>query len=218
MKQTEQLDAIKRYTMQKLADDGTGHGYDHIRRVVKMTKKLIETEAADEFIAVAAAYLHDTIDEKLVISVREAQEELEDFLRRIDLTNDQIQAIMNIISNMSFSSTLGVTRPVLSREGQIVQDADWLDAIGGIGITRAIYYGGSHGERIYDPHVQPRENLTHAEYRDESNETVINHFYEKLFKIKDMLNTKTARQIAEHRQQVMRDFVDEFIREWNSEA
>ncbi|MGN1335393.1 MAG: phosphohydrolase, partial [Limosilactobacillus mucosae] len=82
MEQAAQLEAIKRYTIQKLGSDSTGHGLDHIMRVVRMTKKLIETEAANEFIAVAAAYLHDTIDEKLVISVKEAEEELEDFLRR----------------------------------------------------------------------------------------------------------------------------------------
>lgn len=121
MEQAAQLEAIKRYTIQKLGSDSTGHGLDHIMRVVRMTKKLIETEAANEFIAVAAAYLHDTIDEKLVISVKEAEEELEDFLRRIDLTNEQIQAIMDIISNMSFADTLGDARPTLSREGQIVQ-------------------------------------------------------------------------------------------------
>jgi uncharacterized protein len=117
MEQAAQLEAIKRYTIQKLGSDSTGHGLDHIMRVVRMTKKLIETEAANEFIAVAAAYLHDTIDEKLVISVKEAEEELEDFLRRIDLTNEQIQAIMDIISNMSFADTLGDARPTLIARG-----------------------------------------------------------------------------------------------------
>ena len=218
MEQAAQLEAIKRYTIQKLGNDSTGHGLDHIMRVVRMTKKLIETEAANEFIAVAAAYLHDTIDEKLVISVKEAEEELEDFLRRIDLTNEQIQAIMDIISNMSFADTLGDARPTLSREGQIVQDADWLDGLGSIGITRAVYYGGSHGERIYDPLIRPREHMNREEYRTERDETVINHFYEKLLKIKDMLNTETARKIAAHRQQIMEVFLNEFFLEWDAKA
>ena len=135
-----------------------------------------------------------------------------------DLTNEQIQAIMDIISNMSFADTLGDARPTLSREGQIVQDADWLDGLGSIGITRAVYYGGSHGERIYDPLIKPREHMNREEYRTERDETVINHFYEKLLKIKDMLNTETARKIAAHRQQIMEDFLNEFFLEWDAKA
>ena len=142
--------------------------------------------------------------------MQEAEEELEDFLRRIDLTNEQIQAIMDIISNMSFADTLGDARPTLSREGQIVQDADWLDGLGSIGITRAVYYG--------DPLIRPREHMNREEYRTERDETVINHFYEKLLKIKDMLNTETARKIAAHRQQIMEDFLNEFFLEWDAKA
>ena len=216
MEPAEQLDAVKHYTIQKLGMDHTGHGLDHIRRVVKMTKRLAKDEQVDEFIATAAAYLHDTIDEKLVMSVKEAQDELREFLRKIDFTQNQIHAVMEIITQMSFADTLDGERPVLSPEGQVVQDADWLDAIGGIGIVRAIYFGGKHGERIYDPEMAPRENMTRDDYRDLRHETIINHFYEKLLKIKPMLNTKAAQQIAAHRQQVMLDFLHEFKDEWAS--
>jgi uncharacterized protein len=90
--------------------------------------------------------------------------------------------------------------------------------LGSIGITRAVYYGGSHGERIYDPLIRPREHMNREEYRTERDETVINHFYEKLLKIKDMLNTETARKIAAHRQQIMEDFLNEFFLEWDAKA
>lgn len=216
MEPAAQLDAVKHYTIQKLGMDSTGHGLDHIKRVVKMTKKLAQEEQVNEFIAVTAAYLHDTIDEKLVISVKEAQDELREFLRKIDFTQDQIEAIMDIITKMSFANTLDGERPELSAEGEVVQDADWLDAIGSIGIVRAIYFGGKHGERIYDPLVAPRDEMSRDDYRDLRHETIINHFYEKLLKIKGMLNTEAARSIAVHRQQVMIDFLDEFKEEWQS--
>lgn len=218
MEPAEQLDAVKHYTILKLGQDSTGHGMDHVERVVKMTKRLAQEEQVNELIATAAAYLHDTIDEKLVANVKESQAELKEFLRKIDFTHEQIQQIMAIITQMSFANTLNGQRPVLSHEGQVVQDADWLDAIGTIGIVRAIYFGGQHGEIIYDPQISPRHNMSRDEYRDLSHETIINHFYEKLLKIKQMLNTTAAQQIAEHRQQVMIEFLNEFKEEWDSKA
>ncbi|MFK5280599.1 HD domain-containing protein, partial [Lacticaseibacillus paracasei] len=99
-------------------------------------------------------------------------------------------------------------------EGQLVQDADRLDAIGAIGIGRAFMYGGAHGGRMYDPDLPPRADLTAAQYRTTEG-TVINHFYEKLLKLKDQLNTDAAKKMAMHRQQVMEDFLTEFKAEWH---
>lgn len=217
MEPAAQLDAVKQYTIQKLSADRTGHGLDHINRVVQMTHQLAQNEQVDEFIATTAAYLHDTIDEKLVTSVKEAKDELREFLRKIDFTHHQIEQVMDIITQMSFANTLDGKRPDLSPEGQVVQDADWLDAIGAIGIVRAVYFGGKHGERIYDPKINPRLTMTKDDYRDLSHETIINHFDEKLLKIKAMLNTQSAKQLAAHRQQVMLDFLNEFKAEWKTE-
>ena len=217
MEATAQLDAVEQYTIQKLSQDTTGHGLDHIKRVVSMAKQLAAAEKIDPFIPTAAAYLHDTIDEKLVANVKDAKSELREFLRKIDFTQEQIQAVMDIIENMSFASTLKAQRPQLSPAGQIVQDADWLDAIGAIVIVRAVYYGGNHGEKIYDPQIAPRQQMTRDDYRNLNNETIINHFYEKLLKIKDMLNTDAAKKMAEHRQKFMEDFLSEFKAEWDAE-
>lgn len=216
MEAPAQIDAVKQYTIQKLSNDTTGHGLDHIKRVVRMTQRLAKEEGIDFFIPTAAAYLHDTIDEKLVTDVHDAESELREFLRKIDFTQDQVQDVMNIIENMSFASTLKEQRPQLTPAGQIVQDADWLDAIGAIGIVRAVYYGGRHGERIYDPLIKPRHHMTREDYRNLNDETIINHFYEKLLKLKDMLNTNAAKKVADHRQQFMEDFLDEFHDEWDS--
>ena len=216
MNELTKLSKIKAYTKSKLGADKTGHGYDHIKRVVTMAEKILESEATDKLVTLAAAYLHDTIDDKLVSNPKSALTELQKFLKSLDFTLTQIDEISFIITHMSFAHSLQNKNLQLPLSGQIVQDADWLDAIGAIGITRAIYYGGHHGEKIYNPKLLPRTNMTKEEYRNLDDETIINHFYEKLLNLKDMLNTQTAKNIAEHRQQVMLDFLDEFKNEWNS--
>lgn len=217
MEQEKQIVAVKNYTISKLGADKSGHGMDHINRVVRMAHRLAIGEGVDPFLPVVAAYLHDTIDEKLVDSVDSAKDELKAYLLDQDFSAEQVAIIMDVISNISFAHTLDGEPIHLSLVAKIVRDADWLDAIGAIGITRAVYYGGRHRERIYDPATKPRENMSREEYRNLADETIINHFYEKLLKLKDMLQTKTAREIAEHRQQVMCDFLDEFKAEWNAE-
>ncbi|MBD5806703.1 HD domain-containing protein [Limosilactobacillus walteri] len=217
MKRADQLAAVKKYALSKLSHDKTGHGMDHINRVVRMSKRLAIGENVDPFLPIVAAYLHDTIDEKLVTNVSTAKQELVAYLQENKFNADQINNIMNVINNISFAHTLDGEQIKLSIVGQIVRDADWLDAIGAIGITRAIYYGGGHHEKIYDPAIKPRHNMSREEYRNLANETIINHFDEKLLHLKDMMNTTTAKKIATHRQQVMLNYLDEFHAEWNAE-
>ena len=210
---TEQLAAISKYTAQKLAGDVTGHGVDHINRVVTNAKMLLAEEpSADYLITLSSAYLHDVIDDKLVSDVSAAQQDVEQFLSSIEFAPDQVHTVMLIINNMSFSKSLTDDQQPLPLEGQIVQDADRLDAIGAIGITRAIYY---HNEKIYDPQIAPRTSMTKAEYRNLNNETIINHFYEKLLKLPDSMNTPVAKKIAKGRQKTMTTFLEDFKAEWN---
>lgn len=217
MNQEEQIVAVKNYTIAKLGADKTGHGMDHINRVVRMARKLAHGEGLDPFLPVVAAYLHDTIDEKLVNDVATAKNELRSYLKQNGFSTEQIKTIMDTISNISFARTLDDTPLHLSPVAKVVRDADWLDAIGAIGITRAIYYGGRHQEKIYDPAIQPRQKMDRKEYRNLKDETIINHFTEKLLRLKEMLQTPTARRIAEHRQRVMIDFLNEFKAEWHAE-
>ncbi|MBB1063328.1 HD domain-containing protein [Limosilactobacillus fastidiosus] len=218
MNQEQQLMAIKQFTIEKLAGDRTGHGMNHINRVVKNAARIANGEGHDPFLPEVAAYLHDTVDEKIVNSVEEAQAEVQSFLRQIGMTDDQIRIVMETIKNISFAHTLEKQQISLSSTAQIVRDADWLDAIGAIGITRAIYYGGAHGEVIYDPKIKPRKKMNKQEYRNLDDETIITHFDEKLLGLKDKLFTPTAKKIAEHRQQVMLDFLNEFHREWDAKS
>ena len=153
----EQLEKIDRFVKEKLQDDLTGHDYAHIQRVVKMTKRLVDdrTENVNRFVIFAAGYLHDVIDEKLVENQEKAENEVAQFLRSLKVGDFDIAHIFDIITHMSFSDNL-VHKYKLSLEGQIVQDADRLDAIGAIGIARTFYYGGAHGHILYNPEVQPR--------------------------------------------------------------
>ncbi|KRL05528.1 HD domain-containing protein [Liquorilactobacillus oeni] len=217
MKRDNQLFAVHNFAKRQLGSDRSGHGFDHIERVVNMAKKILTKENADPLITLSAAYLHDVSDEKLFDDPEEQGQLILRLLTEHAFSPAQIEEITAIIKNLSFSKTLNNKTQRLSLAGQIVQDADRLDAIGAIGITRAIYYGGKHAETIYDPNIAPREKMTKEEYRNLDNETIINHFYEKLLKLKDMMNTKTAKKIAAGRQKIMLDYLNQFKAEWSAE-
>lgn len=216
MDQTETIEKIRDFSYRQMSQDKTGHNFDHIERVVRTVKRILKSEQADPLITLGAAYLHDVADDKLVADPEKVESQIRDFLRSLALEEKQIDEILYITHNIGFSKSLGENPPKLSLAGQVVQDADRLDAIGAIGITRAIYYGGANGETIYDPDVKPRENMDIKEYRNLSDETIINHFYEKLLKLEGMMNTATAQKIAWNRQEYMLRFLDEFKDEWNS--
>ncbi|MBU7446719.1 MULTISPECIES: HD domain-containing protein [Lactiplantibacillus] len=210
-----QLTAIRTYARQKLAQDHSGHGSDHLERVNRLARRLAQAEQANLNLTLAAAWLHDVIDDKLMADSEQAHHDLADQLSELGVSTADQTAIFDIIDHMSFSKSLNGAQK-LSLEGQIVQDADRLDAIGAIGIARALYYSGHVGEKIYDPAIAPREHLTKEQYRQQPG-TAINHFYEKLFKLADMMNTPAAKALAKRRTDVMRAFVDQFKAEWTAD-
>lgn len=216
MQSIKQLELIHAFAQKKMQTDQTGHGFDHILRVVNNARYILkhENQPTNELITLSAAYLHDIADDKLVTDPVKADQQLQTFLATIGFSVDQINEILLITDNLAFSKTLGKKQFVLPLAGQIVQDADRLDAIGAIGITRAIYYGGVYHEKIYDPTIPPRTQLSKTAYRDLTQETIINHFYEKLLKLKALMNTATGKQLAEKRQQFMLAFLSEFKAEW----
>lgn len=193
-----------------IADDS--HSFNHIKRVIKLAKQIMVNYDIDYEIVLAAIYLHDTYDDKIFNNVFQQKKLVKNQLVELNFSKIQIKQIFQIIDSMSYSKNLQ-EKQKLDIAGQIVQDADRLDAIGALGIGRAFYYGGKFGEVMYDKNILPRENLNKAKYRKQG--TVINHFYEKLLKIKDQLNTPEAIKIGENRQKVMLDFLDEFLEESN---
>ncbi len=210
-----ELRRIQEFVQEELAYETSGHDYTHIMRVVSLARTILKGESADEQLVLVAAYLHDVSDDKVTTNPAAKRKAIVGKLTEIGYDEHFIGRVFEIIDHMSFSANLA-THYQLPIEGKIVQDADRLDAIGAIGIARTFYFGGHFGEVMYDPHIMPRTGMDKAEYRKRG--TVINHFYEKLLKLKDQMNTATAKKIAEHRQQVMLDFLHEFMDEWNGQA
>ncbi len=199
---------------QKLEGTESGHDWFHIERVWKLSLKIQEKEGGDKLIIELAALLHDIADPKFHNGDETlASKIVNDFLTEQNVDLETIQKVIFIIENMSFKNRNDAPEN-LPLELKIVQDADRLDAIGAIGIARTFNFGGYKNNLMYHPDIEPKLNQTKEEYK-KSNGTTINHFYEKLLLLKDLLNTKTAKEIAEHRHQFMLQFLDEFYKEWN---
>jgi uncharacterized protein len=192
-------------------EDCSGHDYHHSIRVYNNATKIAETEGGNLLLIKLAALLHDVDDRKLFPN-SENLEHARMFLHQNSLDNNSINAICEIIKSISYSGN-GSCSPE-SIEGKIVQDADRLDALGAIGIARTFAYGGHKGRPIYDPDEKPIDHMTAEEYRNHTSNS-INHFYEKLLKLKDLINTETARSMAEKRHAFIEDYLDEFLCEWN---
>ncbi|MDE7193327.1 MAG: HD domain-containing protein [Oscillospiraceae bacterium] len=193
-------------------DDYSGHDYFHTLRVYKMSTRIAEQENANLIIVQLAALLHDVDDIKLSPETHVNKGRAVDFLRKHGVSEAMIKTICNIIGEVSFKGTDSVTPETI--EGRCVQDADRLDAIGAIGIARAFAYGGNHNRIIHDPEIKPDVNMDADKYQSHIS-TTINHFYEKLFQLKDLMNTDTAKKISEQRDDYMRTYISEFLDEWD---
>ena len=208
------IDNATEYIRSFFASDFTGHDFQHSMRVMRMATEIAVSEGADIFICQLSALLHDVDDRKLSPHTSENLDNARAFLVSEGVQDDTIQKICSIIKQISFKGSDSVVPDTL--EGKCVQDADRLDALGAIGIARAFAYGGAHHRAMYDAEIKPSVNMNEQEYFA-SQGTTINHFYEKLFLLKDMMNTECAKKIAQHRHDFMIDFVDEFLRDWNIE-
>ena len=204
------------FVKEVLGEDSTGHDWYHIERVRKNALYIAEKEnKGDRFIIEMAALLHDIPDEKLNESKEDGEKKLTDFLELLALEKAACEKIIEIIQSISFKG--GRKTELISVEAEIVQDADRLDAIGAIGIGRTFAYGGKKGHLLYDPAIKVREEMSEKEYRTGKSST-IHHFYEKLLKLKDLLNTDTARELASKRHQFMEQFLEQFYSEWNGQT
>lgn len=205
------VDALE-FVRNTFCDDYSGHDYFHALRVYKMATRIAEQENADLTIVQLAALLHDVDDIKLSPETYENKDGAVGFLREYGISEVMIKIICKIIDEVSFRGTDSTTPETI--EGKCVQDADRLDAMGAIGIARAFAYGGNHNRIIYDPEIQPTVNMNADQYQGHIS-TTINHFYEKLFQLKDLMNTDTAKKIAEQRQGYMKLYISEFLDEWD---
>jgi uncharacterized protein len=209
------IELTEEFVRNELSEDATGHDWFHVDRVRRNALHICKEEQAGEaFIIEMAALLHDIPDEKLNESIEKGEEKLDAYLKTIPLTDKDKKHIKQIIGTISFKG--GQNTALSTIEAEIVQDADRLDAIGAIGIARAFAYGGKKGQPIYDPSVKVRNEMSLEEYR-KGKSTSIHHFYEKLLKLKDLLNTESARKMAESSQHMMETFLEQFYQEWDGQ-
>lgn len=197
-----------------MADDSSGHDWWHVYRVWKMAIRLATATEANIVVVELGALLHDIADWKLndgdlEIGPRVAREWLESH----NTDPEIIDQVSNIVAGGSFIGA-GVPDKAYSLESQIVQDADRLDALGAVGVGRAFAFGGAHHRLMYDPAIKPAYHESFESYKSSASPT-INHFYEKLFLLKDRMHTAIGREIAEERHQYMVDFIDRFYKEWH---
>ena len=215
MKEENILLEVATYVEQKLSGEGSGHDWWHIVRVRNMAKNLALAEGGDSFICQLAALVHDLVDDKLVADEGLALTEVRDLLTRLGVRSDQTDQVLAIIQAISYKGG-SQNHLDLTLEGQIVQDADRLDAMGAIGVARTMAYSGYHGRVIHDPEVAVRQNMTLEEYRSHQG-TAITHFYEKLLLLKDLMNTKTAQELAKRRHAFMEAYLEQFFADWDGQ-
>ena len=202
------------YVRKTLEGEGSGHDWWHICRVWKTSVHIGKLEKADLFIVELAALLHDIADWKFCKGDDSVGPKLAvEWLEKLEVEKDVISHVADIIKDLSFKGANTKTS-MKTREGMVVQDADRLDAIGAIGIARTFAYGGYKGREIYNPNIQPEKHNTFEQYKKSQGPTV-NHFYEKLLLLKDLMNTETAKRIAEKRHNFIEQFLDEFFKEWD---
>lgn len=205
------------FVKKELEGKESGHDWWHIYRVWNTAKKIALVEGADLFIVELAALLHDIADRKLnngdeQLGLRRVRTYLTSCIDDTTLVN----TILHIIETYSYTSQLKSGKGMDTLEGKIVQDADRLDALGAIGIARTFNYGGHAGRPLFDPSKHAQKNISASQYVNSLSPS-INHFYEKLLLLKDLMNTKTAKKIAEERHMYMEGFLRQFYKEWNGE-
>ena len=204
-----------RFVKKTLEGSEGGHDWFHINRVYKNALLIAKNEKVDLFVVQLGALLHDIADAKFYdgdesIGPKKAR----DFLESQQVEETVISHIENIILFISYKSSFDHNRSFSSPELNVIQDADRLDAIGAIGIARCFNYGGFKNRSLYDPEIRPNLQMTKEEYKN-STAPSINHFYEKLLLLKDNMNTKTGKIIAQKRHSFMDEFLQQFLDEWD---
>ena len=212
-KESRIIFTTKAFVQQELANAEGGHDWFHIERVYKNAIHIAKDEDVNLEVVILGALLHDIADAKFhdgdeTVGPKKARE----FLQQENVEEETIEHVIKIIENISFKGG-NIPQQFQSKELDVVQDADRLDALGAIGIARTFNYGGFKNRKLYDPDIAPKLNMTKEEYKKGDNPT-INHFYEKLLLLKDRMNTEKGKQIAQERHIFMENFLEQFYAEW----
>lgn len=202
------------FVKETLKEAEGGHDWFHIERVFHNALLIAKNESVDPFIVALGALLHDIADAKFHDGDENKGPQMAfEFLSKLGVSIEIIKHVQNIIRHISFKQTKNqLASTFSSKELEVVRDADRLDAIGAIGIARAFNYGGFKNRSLYDPEIKPNLQMSKEEYKN-SKAPTINHFYEKLLLLKDMIHTETGKKMAEERHQFMLMFLEQFSRE-----
>ena len=216
MKQEKIISNTIVFVKEELKNAEGGHDWFHIERVYKNTLLISKEEKVNTFVVSLAALLHDIADSKFFNGNENiGPEKAKNFLKKQKVDKEIINHVINIIKHISFKNSFDKKRnKFTSKELEVVQDADRLDAIGAIGIARCFNYGGFKNRTLYNPEISPNLEMSKEEYKN-SNAPTINHFYEKLLLLKDTMNTTSGKKIAANRHVFMEKFLNQFYEEWN---
>jgi uncharacterized protein len=202
----------EKFVRNMLRDAEGGHDWHHVERVLNNAKKILKKEKADKHVVYLGLLLHDIGDQKFHAGDESKGIKIASaFLEETEVDQHTAEKVMEIVREISFKGGFDDARGK-SPELQVAQDADRLDALGAIGIARAFNYGGYSNRKIFDPSEKPREYQNSEEYR-KSDSSTINHFYEKLLKLTDMMNTSTGKKLARKRHKFMLKFLEQFYEE-----
>jgi uncharacterized protein len=221
MEQNNFIEKTHNYIKTVQIAEWSGHDYWHSYRVWRMAQHIMRSEKNVNYLVIElAALLHDIADWKS----NEGDEEIgpqkaRDWMQSIGVENEIIEKVAEAIKETSFKGSGDILKPG-TKESMVVQDADRLDAIGAIGIARGFMFAGHKDLPMYDPDIKPIENMNEEQYKDLNRRsyTQINHFYEKLLLLKNLMNTETARKIAVERHKFMEEYLDRFYKEWEGKA
>lgn len=217
MKNTENIiQNTIQFVKKQLQGAEAGHDWFHVERVYKMALRINESEKADGTVVALGALLHDVADSKFhngdeTIGPKIART----FLEQEGAEAEIVEHVVKIVENISFKGG-NFTQSFHSKELDIIQDADRLDAIGAVGIARTFNYGGFKNRELYNPEVKPKLNMDKETYKNTVSPT-LNHFYEKLLLLKDRMHTETAKKIADGRHRFMENYLLQFLAEWEGE-
>ena len=214
---TELVKKTAEYAKKKLAGEPTGHDWYHVQRVWKMSKRLQAEEGGDSQLIELAALLHDLGDNNLYeFDDQKGFFVLHGMMDVLDIEEELQEKIIKIVDELRYKGD--GTKPASTLEGRIVQDADWLESLGAIGVARIFATGGRIKRMLHDPEIQARSKFTVKDYKYKKTDgTSLNYFYEKSFRLTKIMNTKTAKHIAEKRAKYLENFIEEFLSEWKCE-
>lgn len=205
------IEKTEKWVKAQLINEESGHDWYHILRVTRTAQQIAKEEHANDEIVTLAALVHDLADDKVAQNEKEALKKIAEWFKQNGLDDEAIDQIISIITTISFKGGNG--QPVSTLEGKIVQDADRLDALGAVGIARTFVYSGHKGQPMYDPELPVRNEMSIEEYRH-GKSSAVHHFYEKLLKLKDQMNTTTGMKLAARRHAFMETYLEQFYSEW----